>query len=111
MNGPGSVIHWWFPWSIHTCLHSVNQAELHSALLLVFKKKNFDFYSLFELGTNLDDGFAWGISLLFFSGSCDGVAMGGREPGKGNPKSLFGGESGGAYENKQKFIIMVFLLY
>ena len=63
---------------------------------------------MFELGTNLDDGFAWGISLLFFSGSCDGVAMGGREPGKGNPKSLFGGESGGAYENKQKFIIMVF---
>lgn len=49
--------------------------------------------------------------MLFFSGSCDGVAMGGREPGKGNPKSLFGGESGGAYENKQKFIIMVFLLY
>lgn len=34
--------------------------------------------------------------------------MGGREPGKGNPKSLFGGESGGAYENKQRFIITFF---
>ena len=55
----------------------------------------------FEFGTNLENDFVGESSLLFFSGSWDGVAMGGREPSEVTPESLFVGESGGPNETTQ----------